>query len=128
MTPITDDPTEWQDRSDSVVVAVVSADTSADLGAEVSAYDGTGDTTVTTLDARIGATSATVRVDGVDISHALTGLTITAGAGEGPTATLDLAIHEESGHHVTATDVRLRVPDDTRDALVALGWTPPDGC
>ena len=49
--------------------------------------------------ASVGPTGAEVLIDGHDIAHGLTGLTITMGAGQ--------------------------IPDTTRDALVKLGWTPP---
>lgn len=66
---------------------------------------------------------STVHLDGHDIGSALTGLTLTLSAGQAPTATLDLAIHNVT--ELQDSETRILIPDATRDALIALGWTPP---
>ncbi|MFD8805570.1 hypothetical protein [Streptomyces sp. NPDC059597] len=65
--------------------------------------------------------SAQVELDGQDIAKALTGLTLRLGVGHLPTATLDLIVHDFGAE----ADVRFVVPDECRDLLVRLGWTPP---
>ncbi len=61
-------------------------------------------------------------LDGVDISNSILGLTVTFKGGEMPAATLDVVLDEIP----TETDeVCVRLPQDTRDLLVRLGWTPP---
>lgn len=63
-------------------------------------------------------------VDGTDISGAAGGLTLTTEPGRTPRLTVDLhlirGLRADLPAHVT-------VPDATRAALVALGWTPPTG-
>ncbi|MBX6387325.1 MAG: hypothetical protein IRZ07_30835 [Microbispora sp.] len=62
-----------------------------------------------------------VRVDDIDISNAVYAVTVRAAATEVPTVTLDLRLPEI----LLATEAEVRLPDATRDALIALGWTPP---
>ena len=63
-----------------------------------------------------------VELDGIDIANSILGLTVTITAGEMPAATLNLVLDEIP----TDTDeVRVRLPQETRDLLVRLGWTPP---
>lgn len=66
---------------------------------------------------------STVTLDGQDISHALTGLTLNLGVGRASIATLDLLLIDIT--EVKDAQTRILVPDATRDALTALGWTPP---
>lgn len=61
-------------------------------------------------------------LDGHDISNAILGLTVTIKGGEMPAATLDVICEEIP---TEADDVRVHLPDATRDLLVRLGWTPP---
>jgi hypothetical protein len=65
----------------------------------------------------------TVTLDGNDISKALTGVTLTLGVGQVPTATLDLLLIDVT--EVQDAETRILIPDATRDALTAIGWTPP---
>jgi len=63
-----------------------------------------------------------VRVGGVDIGPAVTGLTVTShGGGRGTTATLDLRVEL----HAAVDHSRIAIPDHTHAALLELGWTPP---
>lgn len=63
-----------------------------------------------------------VELSGHDISHALTGVTLRLDAGSVPTATLELALWEVPAE---LDAVEVKVPDETKDLLVRLGWTPP---
>jgi hypothetical protein len=64
---------------------------------------------------------AQVELDGQNIANVLTGLTLRMGVGEIPTATLDLVVFDLGAE----AEVRFEVPDECRDLLVRLGWTPP---
>ncbi|MFF9271140.1 hypothetical protein [Streptomyces rochei] len=68
-----------------------------------------------------GGPGAQVEVDGENIASILTGLTLRMGVGDMPTATLDLVVYDLG----TEAEVRFEVPDECRDLLVRLGWTPP---
>jgi hypothetical protein len=64
-----------------------------------------------------------IELDGVEISHGIHGFAFTAKAGELPTLRLDpLVMVGDVEHH---GPLRVEVLPATRDALVALGWTPP---
>jgi hypothetical protein len=63
-----------------------------------------------------------VELDGHDIANAILGLTVAFKGGEMPTASLDLVLDEIP---TETEDVRVHLPDETRDLLVRLGWTPP---
>lgn len=64
----------------------------------------------------------TVEIDGRELPG-VRGLTLTAEYGHTPTLELDLALYDVS----TVAEARIVIPDQTREALLALGWTPPDG-
>jgi hypothetical protein len=68
----------------------------------------------------LGANS-TIDVGGHDVSKAVRGLAVTAEVGQVPVLALDLVVCD--GH--IDGEVIVTIPDATRDALVALGWTPP---
>lgn len=72
-----------------------------------------------------GPTSAQVLIDGHDIAHGVTGLTLTMGVAQVPTVTLDLAILDAT--EIQDVQARVLIPDATRDLLTRLGWTPPTG-
>ena len=63
-----------------------------------------------------------VHLDGVDISSALTGLTVRINAGDPPHAVLDVVAFSLSSD---LGDAHLQLPEATRDLLVSFGWTPP---
>lgn len=65
---------------------------------------------------------AVVLVDGQRIGG-VQDFTLTGAAGEVPQLTLELATYDVS----TFAEADVLVPADTAAALVALGWTPPDG-
>ena len=62
-------------------------------------------------------------VDGQDLSNATRGFTFTARAGEMPALTVDLRVDDISADGEVADIV---IPTETRAALMALGWTPPE--
>lgn len=67
------------------------------------------------------AVGGTVEVDGHDVTRGVQGLTLTAKAGHRPTLTLDMLVNEvELDGETTVT-----VPEQTAQALTALGWTAP---
>lgn len=70
-----------------------------------------------------GPTSAQVLIDGHDIAHGVTGLTLTMGVAQVPTVTLDLAILDAT--EIQDVQARVLIPDATRDLLTHLGWTAP---
>lgn len=65
-----------------------------------------------------------VVVDGVDISRGVQGLSLRSRIDHLTELTLDLAVFDVAELDVEGATIL--VPDGTRDALVALGWTPPD--
>lgn len=68
----------------------------------------------------MGANS-TIDIGGHDLSKAVRALAITAEVGTVPVVSLDLVVLDgDVGGEVVVT-----IPATTRDALVALGWTPP---
>lgn len=64
----------------------------------------------------------TVQVDDHEIGHSVTDLEFRAGVDEFPTVVLGLRVFTGD---VDAPGTRVYLPDTTRAALVALGWTPP---
>ncbi|MDX3019870.1 hypothetical protein [Streptomyces acidiscabies] len=67
-----------------------------------------------------GHGSGTIEVDGQPI-RGVHSLTLTSDAGESPTLTLELLLHDVS----TMAETIVLIDDDTAATLVALGWTPP---
>lgn len=68
-----------------------------------------------------------IEVDGVDISDAVklgAVLRLPVDRGEAAVLSLDLMLWR---HETAAADVRLQMPEATREALIVLGWTPPGG-
>lgn len=66
-------------------------------------------------------TSATLELDGTDISNATKGLTLTMRAGHLPVAVLEVPVTDLS----TETQADVRISDEVCELLVGLGWTPP---
>jgi hypothetical protein len=62
-----------------------------------------------------------VELDGHEIQNALAGFTINANAGE--PVTLVARLTPVALHYVGRVDVKL--PEPTRQLLLAAGWTPP---
>ena len=60
-------------------------------------------------------------VDGVDITAGVRAFSLTAAAGDVPELNLDMAVVEVE----VDGEVRVELTDGTREALLALGWTPP---
>ena len=67
----------------------------------------------------------TIHLGEVDITHALRSITLKVEAGCLPVAELDVAVFDVTA--ATDNGTVLLVPEPTRGALVALGWTPPEG-
>lgn len=76
---------------------------------------------MTHLQVALGRVGGTVLVDGVDVSRALAGISVEASADKPHVVTLRLSVDRVD---VTGEATAV-VPRETRDALVALGWTPP---
>ena len=67
-----------------------------------------------------------VQLDDQEIVTAVRGVTFEANSkmpNNTPKATLDLVVREWD----IATEADIEIPEKTRDALIALGWTPPAG-
>ncbi|MFD4912841.1 hypothetical protein ACFWNR_06415 [Streptomyces virginiae] len=65
-----------------------------------------------------------VLVDGVDIARGLVGLHLRMGVGEIPQLDLDLKVIDVTRLGSVETEVALGA--GVHEALVALGWTPPE--
>jgi hypothetical protein len=65
-----------------------------------------------------------VSVDGHDISSAVRSLRFDGDAGAYPRVRLDLHIYDVTT--VSSTETELCIPESTAEALIALGWTPPE--
>jgi hypothetical protein len=68
-------------------------------------------------------TGSRVEIDGHDITNAVRGLTIHGEAGSLADITLDLLILDVT--EMQDEHARIFIPEETRAALLALGWTPP---
>lgn len=62
-----------------------------------------------------------VEVDGHELAQSVRGLRVTASVHDLPRLELDLVEHEI----VVEGEMRVEIPPKTREALIALGWTPP---
>lgn len=62
----------------------------------------------------------TLRLDGVDVSDAVSGFTLAGKAGQPTTLTLDLLVTADASGDVV-------VSPDVHELLIDLGWTPPGG-
>ena len=72
------------------------------------------------IDTQTGATTV-VEVNGLDIASAVTGADIRLEAGRFPEVRLELAVVTS----IYFNRVEISIPDETRQALIQLGWTPP---
>lgn len=68
-----------------------------------------------------GGTTSII-IDGADLTNACRALTLRSQVGHITTLTLDLLLLE--GIEVDGETITV-IPTATRDALIALGWTPP---
>lgn len=66
-----------------------------------------------------------VLVDGVDIARSLTRLTLRMGVGEIPE--LDLGLQVIDVTQLGSIEAEVLLGAGVHEALVALGWTPPEG-
>jgi hypothetical protein len=77
-----------------------------------------------------GPSFYTVTLDGQDLSKGIRRLTIDVDPRNGwPRVEAELAIHAIEVTELSVKDPHFEVsmPDVARDALIALGWTPPAG-
>lgn len=66
--------------------------------------------------------NGSIVVDGHDLSNITRGFTFTASVDEMPR----LTVHLDLVDVIADGEVRCDVPPETREALIALGWTPPE--
>lgn len=64
--------------------------------------------------------SGVIALDG-EALNGVRGLDLSAAAGEIPSLTVELLVNEVE----VDGEMTVAVPDATREALIALGWTPP---
>lgn len=65
-----------------------------------------------------------VKVDGTPL-HGVTGFSLRSRAYEPSEVTLDLVVIDDT--RLCDETARVLIPESTRETLIALGWTPPDG-
>ncbi|MFZ3473098.1 hypothetical protein ACODT3_10810 [Streptomyces sp. 4.24] len=65
-----------------------------------------------------------VELDGQDISCSLSGLAFSIDLDDRPRAVLDVVLKDLS---TSVENPKVVVPDATRELLIRLGWTPPEG-
>lgn len=65
-----------------------------------------------------------IEVDGNDISKAVTGLTIHAQAGDITRVELQMVVIRDGD--IEAENAQVYISQPTVDALIALGWKPPE--
>lgn len=63
-----------------------------------------------------------LEIDGVDLSDAVRAVTVRHEVDNLPTVTVELCLFTGD---VNGSEAIAHLPDETRDALIALGWTPP---
>jgi len=68
--------------------------------------------------------SASIEINGTDVSRAVRGLTLTMKVGRLPTVVLEVPVLQ--GLSAEAGEVDVRIPDETRELLLKLGWTAPE--
>ncbi|MBD2900759.1 hypothetical protein amrb99_97680 [Actinomadura sp. RB99] len=71
-----------------------------------------------------GALAHRIAINGTDISAAVSDATITLRAGDVPE--VDLTLHTYEIDRMDLPNPQIHIPAETRDALILLGWTPPD--
>lgn len=76
-----------------------------------------------------GPPTYTATLDGLDISKGIRRLTIDVGPDDWPRVEAELVIHaiEVTELGVKDSHFEVSMPDEAREALIALGWTPPAG-
>jgi hypothetical protein len=70
-----------------------------------------------------GPGRARIEVNGHDISNAVSGMDLRLRPGEIPELNLDLRVLDVSS--VDSAEVEVFIPSQVHDALVKLGWSPP---
>lgn len=74
---------------------------------------------------KAGVYGAQVLLDGTDIANGIDGLTVTMHAGQ--PANVELSIPIVDITEIQDTEARVYISPASREALTALGWTPPVG-
>lgn len=74
-----------------------------------------------------GPASYAVDLDGHDLSKGVRRLTIEVEAGNRPRVEMELTVHAIEVTEIGVKDSHFEVsmPDEAREALITLGWTPP---
>lgn len=67
--------------------------------------------------------SGRIVLDGCDVSRGVRGFRVTSQCGELTRLELDLRVLDVT--RLDSEETEIVIPDATRDALIALGWTPP---
>ncbi len=67
-------------------------------------------------------TAGRIMLDGHDVAAGVRGFVLRSEVGRMTELELDVAVVDDSQF---GGEVRVVIPDSTREALVALGWTPP---
>lgn len=66
-----------------------------------------------------------VLIDGVDIAHGVSGLTVRMQVGAVPEVELDLELIDVT--QLGSIEAEVMLGASVHETLVALGWTPPEG-
>lgn len=69
------------------------------------------------------ATSGHIKLDGTDVSSGVRGFVLRSEVGELTRLELDVLVLDTQQFD---GEVSVIIPDETREALIAIGWTPPD--
>jgi hypothetical protein len=72
----------------------------------------------------VGTRGTSIVIDGQDVTHAISELHIDAQIGKLTTMTVGFPLIDKTAIRGPAN---VQILDSTRDALIGLGWTPPDG-
>lgn len=72
-----------------------------------------------------GTGTGSIHVDGHDIGGGVREVDFHGAVGEADTVNLELVVFD--GTRIDSDEAEVIIPDETRKALVDLGWTPPEG-
>lgn len=71
-----------------------------------------------------GTGNSSIHLDGRDISKGVREVDFHGAVGEADTVNLELIVFD--GTRIDSDEAEVIIPDETRKALEALGWTPPE--